>query len=55
MGKVEQPRAKQAVVVEDAPLKHAQVEGGADRLGKWLHLLVHKATALGRRVKRGRA
>lgn len=45
-GKVEQARAKQAAVVAAAPLKHARVEGGAERLGKWLHLLVHNAMAL---------
>lgn len=45
-GKVEQARARQASVVEAAPLKHARVEGGAERLGKWLHLLVHNAMAL---------
>jgi hypothetical protein len=45
-GKVEQARAKQATVAEAAPLKHARVEGGAERLGKWLHLLVHNAMAL---------
>src|SRR5581483_6626679 len=33
-------------VVEAAPLKHARVEGGAERLAKWLHLLVHNALAL---------
>jgi hypothetical protein len=42
-GKVEQARAKQAVVVAAAPLKHARVEAGAERLGKWLHLLVYNA------------
>jgi len=45
-GKVAQARAKQVAVVEAAPLKHARVEGGAERLGKWLHLLVHNAMAL---------
>ncbi|MDP3218135.1 MAG: hypothetical protein Q8S73_28780 [Deltaproteobacteria bacterium] len=42
-GKVEQARARQAAVVAAAPLKHARVEGGAERLGKWL--LVHNAMA----------
>lgn len=45
-GKVEQARAKQTAVLEAAPLEHARVEGGAERLGKWLHLLVHNAMAL---------
>ena len=44
--KVCQVRDKQAAVVEAAPLKHARVEGGAERLAKWLHLLVHNALAL---------
>ena len=44
--KVQQVRAEQAAVAEAAPLKHARVEGGTERLGKWLHLLVHNAMAL---------
>ncbi len=45
-GKVVQARAKRTAVVEEATIKHARVEGGAERLGKWLHLLVHNALAL---------
>lgn len=44
--KVREVRQRQEAVAEAAPLKHARVEGGAERLGKWLHLLVHNALAL---------
>jgi hypothetical protein len=44
--KVREVRDKQVAVADAAPLKHARVEGGAERLGKWLHLLVHNAMAL---------
>jgi hypothetical protein len=43
---VRKEEAKQLALVEDATLKHARVEGGTERLGKWLHLLVHNAMAL---------
>ena len=43
---VRKEEAKQGAIVEGASLKHARVEGGAERLGKWLHLLVHNAMAL---------
>ena len=44
--KVREVREKQVAVAGAAPLKHARVEGGAERVGKWLHLLVHNALAL---------
>lgn len=44
--KVVELRDKQVAVANAAPLKHARVEGGVERLGKWLHLLVHNAMAL---------
>lgn len=40
-------RAAQESLLENAARKHTRVEGGAERLGKWLHLLVHNAMALG--------
>ncbi len=39
-------RQSRRAVARRAPLKHARVEGGAERLGKWLHLLVHNALSL---------
>jgi hypothetical protein len=44
--KVRKLRAKQARVTAQAPQKHARVEGGAERLGKWLQLLEHNALAM---------
>lgn len=44
--KVKQTRARQERVTREAVAKHARVEGGAERLGKWLHLLVHNALSL---------
>lgn len=44
--KVLAARAKQVEVEAEASIKYARVEGGAERLGKWLHLLVHNAIAL---------
>jgi hypothetical protein len=45
--KVHAVRAAQERLVETAPRKHTRVEGGTERLGKWLHLLVHNAMKLG--------
>ncbi len=39
-------RAKRERLAETASRKHARVEGGAERLGKWLHLLVQNALKL---------
>lgn len=39
-------REQQASLATSATLKHARVEGGAERLGKWLHLLAQNALAL---------
>lgn len=44
--KITATRAKRERLAESAPRKHARVEGGAERLGKWLHLLVHNAQKL---------
>ena len=44
--KITATRAKRERLAETAPRKHARVEGGAERLGKWLHLLVHNAQKL---------
>lgn len=44
--KVKKTRARQERVAREAVAKHARVEGGAERLGKWLHLLVHNALSL---------
>jgi hypothetical protein len=41
--KVKKTRARQERVARESVAKHARVEGGAERLGKWLHLLVHNA------------
>jgi hypothetical protein len=43
--KVREVRDQQSAVAEAAPLKHARVEGGTERLGKWLHLPVHNDLA----------
>lgn len=43
---VQKVRAQQVAVEAAAPRKYARVEGGAERRGKWLHLLVHNAMAL---------
>jgi hypothetical protein len=43
---VEDVRAAQARTQGAATLKHARPEGGAEWLGKWLHLLTHNALAL---------
>lgn len=45
--KVTETRAKREKLASSATRKHARVEGGAERLGKWLHLLVHNALKLG--------
>jgi hypothetical protein len=44
--KVRKLGAELARVEAKAPQKHARVEGGAERLGKWLHLLELNALAL---------
>ena len=44
--KVKKTRTRQERVTREAVAKHARVEGGAERLGKWLHLLVHNALSL---------
>lgn len=44
--KVEAVRARQTVTLDAAELKYARPEGGAEWLGKWLHLLVHNALTL---------
>jgi hypothetical protein len=43
---LQKEKTKQATIENNATLKHARVVGGAERLGKWLHLLVHNAVAL---------
>jgi len=43
---VKKTRARQERVAREAVAKHARVEDGAERLGKWLHLLVHNALSL---------
>jgi len=44
--KVKKTRDRQERVTRGAVAKHARVEGGAERLGKWLHLLVHNALSV---------
>ncbi|MEZ4407748.1 MAG: hypothetical protein R3A52_14940 [Polyangiales bacterium] len=45
--KVRGARNAREQVEQSAARKHARVEEGTERLGKWLHLLVHNALALG--------
>ncbi len=44
--RVYQARQKRERFEANAPNKNARVEGGGERLGKWLHLLVHNALSL---------
>ena len=44
--KVEAVRERQRATLDAAELKYARPEGGAEWLGKWLHLLVHNALTL---------
>ncbi len=44
--KIRKTHALKARTLSSATLKHARPEGGAERLGKYLHLLTHNALAL---------
>ena len=44
--KITATRVRRGRLAQTATRKHARVEEGAERLGKWLHLLVHNALKL---------